>query len=317
MQDMLNSLLTILAVLAMAPAPQVKMEPMEMYGLNIPKSPVLASVFSQNDAKAALPQKKDANDLGVKHSGESAFVADVASAGVLYAYKPHDVHPIASLTKLMTALVVMESSVGLEGDLGLIPSDFEKESRDTLMSGDVISREDALKALMVGSINELGNAFARSSGMTRTEFVERMNQKAAEMNLVSLHFVDPTGLDEGNRGSAADIAALLTIAVREPKIREAMQIEFVILTTKIGKQYTIDTTNLLMYSYLNKAPYKIIGAKTGSLPTSGYNLAQVTQNENGDEVVAVLLGSRNHFARYDDVKALTAWAFDAYTWHRQ
>jgi D-alanyl-D-alanine carboxypeptidase len=134
------------------------------------------------------------------------------------------------------------------------------------------------------------------------------------LGLNSLHFVDPTGLDEGNRGNAADIAALLTIAIRQAEIREAMQEPFVILTTKTARQYTIDSTNLLMSSYLNKAPYRIIGAKTGSLPNTGYNLAQVTSNGDGDEVVTVLLGSNNHFSRYSDVKALTAWAFDAYRW---
>ena len=60
---------------------------------------------------------------------------------------------------------------------------------------------------------------------------------------------------------------------------------------------------------------KIVGAKTGSLPEAGYCLAQVTRNKEGHEVVAVLLDSDNHFSRYSDVKALTYWAFDSFTWN--
>jgi len=312
---MLNNLFALLAVLAIAPASEVEVHPIQMYGLSVPVEPLLVQVseIKREDVKLP-PVKKDKNDLGVLHTGKSAFVADVETAGVLYANKPHDVHSIASLTKLMTALVVFESGVDMEEDVVLAREDFDRESRSTLRIGDAIPRKDAMRALMIGSINELGNAFARTSGMNRTEFVERMNDKAQELGLKSIKFVDPTGLDEGNVGSAADVAALLTIALRKQEIKDAMQEDFMILTTKVGRQYTIDTTNLLMFSFLNDAPYRIIGAKTGSLPTTEYNLAQVTQNGDGDEVVTVLLGSNNHFERYKDVKALTAWAFDAYTW---
>lgn len=311
---MMNSLLAILAVLAMAPKPDLAIDPMRMYGLGTPVDSNLVQAAKIEKTVVLPPQKKDENNLGIQHSGKSAFVADVESAGVLYAHKPHDVYSIASLTKLMTAIVVLDLDVDLEERVTLVREDFDTQSRSTLRIGDSIPRRDLLNALMVGSVNEVGNAFARTSGVTYPEFIELMNNKAEELNLHSLRFTDPTGLDEGNLGSAADVAALLTIAVREPEIRQAMQKEFVILTTQTGRQYTINTTNLLMYSYLNKAPYKIIGAKTGSLPTTGYNLAQVTESPAGEQVVTVLLGSNNHFARYDDVKALTAWAFDAYIW---
>ncbi|MBD3281556.1 hypothetical protein GF391_02305 [Candidatus Uhrbacteria bacterium] len=311
---MLNSLFAILAVLAMVPAPEADIHPMRMYGLSTPVEPQLVRAAQIEDKRILPPVKKDRNDLGILHSGKSAFVADVDSAGVLYAYKAHDKHSIASLTKLMTALVVLEQDLDMDEDIVLIREDFDTEVRSTLRIGDAIPRKDAFRALIVGSVNELGNALARTSGMSRVEFVERMNERANEMNLPSLVFTDPTGLDESNQGNAADVAALLTIAIREQEISDAMAENFTILTTAVGRQYTIDTTNLLRFSYLNEAPYRILGAKTGSLPTTGYNLAQVTQNGRGNEVVTVLLGSNNHFSRYDDVKALTAWAFDAYLW---
>jgi D-alanyl-D-alanine endopeptidase (penicillin-binding protein 7) len=315
---MLGSLFALLAALSMAPALDNSIHPAWMYGLSTPVEPRLVQINQQttNSNIVLPPKKKDDKDLGVVHTGKSVFAADVKSSGILFSYKPHDVHSIASLTKLMTALVVLESDQALDGEMVFVNEDFPRESRATFRIGDTVTRKDLFRALLVGSTNEAANILARGTGMTRAEFVEKMNQKAAELNLNSLKFIDPSGLDYGNQGNAADVAALLTIAIGKSQIREAMQeTSFTIITIQ-NKEYIIDPTNLLVFSYLNKSPYKIIGAKTGSLPITGYNLAQVTRNEQGNEVVVVLLGSDNHYARYRDVKAITAWAFDAYNWNK-
>ncbi|MFZ6014913.1 MAG: D-alanyl-D-alanine carboxypeptidase family protein [Patescibacteria group bacterium] len=315
---MMGYLLSLLAVMSMAKAPSPEADPVFLYGGNIP---IEFSLLKNNTKdsenvilRAELPVKKDARDLGVAHTGQSAFVADVKSAGVLYAHKPHDVHSIASLTKLMTAMVALEANDNLEEEIVFVKEDFDPTVRSELRINDNITRDQVLSALLVGSVNEAANALARNSGMTREEFILRMNQKAREMGLQSLVFTEPTGLDAGNKGNAADVAGLLTAAIRNKDIYDRMQSDLIIITTKFGRQYKIDTTNLLRTSYLNQEPYRIIGAKTGSLPAAGYCLAQVTQNADGNQVVAVLLGSDNHFSRYQDVKALTAWAFDAYRW---
>jgi D-alanyl-D-alanine carboxypeptidase len=73
-------------------------------------------------------------------------------------------------------------------------------------------------------------------------------------------------------------------------------------------------TNNLLSSYLNQDPYKIIVGKTGSLPEAGYCLGQVTRLPGGHEVIAVVLGSDNHFSRFQDVKALTGWAAETFRW---
>ncbi len=307
-----------MAALSMTPAMENSIHPVWMYGLNTPVEPRLVHVNQQfNNTKIVLPpKKKDINDLGVVHTGKSVFVADVKSSGILFTYKPHDVHSIASLTKLMTALVVLEHDPELGGELVFLNEDFPKESRSTFRVGDTVTRRDLFRALLVGSTNEAANILARGTGLTRAEFVEKMNAKAVELNLVSLKFTDPSGLDYGNQGNAADVAALLTTVIGKPEIREVMQESSLTIKTAQEKEYIIEPTNLLIYSYLNKSPYKIIGAKTGSLPITGYNLAQVTRNEQGNEVVVVLLGSDNHFARYTDVKAITAWVFDAYDWNK-
>ncbi|MFA6099948.1 MAG: hypothetical protein WC750_03655 [Patescibacteria group bacterium] len=314
---MLQNLLGIMAIMAMAPAPSPRLDPVLIYGQNVPIQAVLVAPASSAPLEVrpfVPPKKKNLKNLGVATSGKSVFLADVASGGILYAKRPHDVHPIASITKLMTALVIMESNKKLDGDLTFVESDFDHESKPIFEVGDAISRNDAMRALLVGSVNAAGEALARTSGLSREAFITRMNSKAEELNLNSMNFVEPTGLKSGNQGDAADVAALITIALRNTVIRGVLDEPEVTVKTKAGKEVKVESTNLLLTSFLNKPPYKIIGAKTGSLPEAGYCMAQVTRDAKGHEVVAVLLGSDNHFSRYRDIKSLTGWAFDSFNW---
>ncbi|HPN14730.1 MAG TPA: hypothetical protein PLF71_01245 [bacterium] len=320
---MFHNLFGLLAVMAMAPAPTPFISPVQMYGQSVPVQPVLAvqnrylpAAGEVKKTFVAPPVKKNNKNIGPKTTGKSVFVADVASGGVLFGQAQHDVLPIASLTKLMTALVVLESEAGLEGDLTFSNFDFDRQSKNVFLAGDVISKKDAMRALLIGSVNSSASALAGSTGLSRQEFVERMNQKAKELNLPSLYFVEPTGLDPGNKGSAADVAALITIVLRREEIRDILDDPSADIKTADGRQYIIKSTNLLLPTYLNKTPYKITGAKTGSLPEAGFCMAQVTRNADGNEVVAVLLGSDNHFSRYNDIKALTGWAFESFTWSK-
>lgn len=259
------------------------------------------------------PTKRRPESLGVGTTSRAAFVADVATGNVLYAKKPHEVMPIASLTKLMTAMVVSDANLKMDEPLTFTEGDMTTESKDVFAPGDTITREDALRALLIGSVNEAGNLLARTT-MDRGAFIKKMNEKAASLRLASPTFVDPTGLSPGNKANAADVAAMLSIAMAYPALRDIASQPSVTVTTAAGKKIFVKSTNLLLGTFLNKSPYTVVGAKTGSLPEVGFNMAQITKNEKGHEVVAVELGSANHFSRYQDVKALTAWAFDVWEW---
>lgn len=266
--------------------------------------------------RARLPEppiKRRPESMGVGTSARSAFVADVATGHVLFAKKPHEVLSIASLTKLMTAMVVLDANLKMDESLTFAQEDMPIESRDVFAPGDTITRGDALRALLIGSVNEAGNLLARTT-MDREAFVKKMNEKAKALRLASPVFVDPTGLSSANKASAADVAAMLTIAMAYPELREMAAQPSVTVKTEAGKQVVIKSTNLLLNTFLNKTPYTVVGAKTGSLPEVGYNMAQITKDEKGHEIVAVELGSANHFSRYQDVKALTTWAFDVWEW---
>lgn len=277
------------------------------------------SVIASRELPRA-PVKKRKDSLGILTTAKSALVVDVGSGSVLFAKNANAERPIASLTKLITAMVVLDQ--GLNGDekITLEAGDFEREGRPSLEPGDSMTRKEAFRALLVESVNELANAFARTSPEGRAAFVEAMRAKAATLGLSKAVFLDPTGINPKDRASAADVAMMIRAALAYPEIRElggAGQYDLKVANqASAGGNRTIKIkpTNNLVTSYLNAKPYRIVAAKTGSLPEAGFNLAQVTKHPAGQQVIVVILGSGNHFARFQEVKGLTQWAFDAYEW---
>lgn len=260
-----------------------------------------------------VPQKKDVTRVGVQTTSRSVFIADAKTGAVLFERRAHDVVPIASLTKLMTAMVFLDTKPDLNAPLTILEEDIADEGKSVFAPGDVMTQGQALEALLVGSVNTAGNALARVS-LGREAFVNAMNEKTQALRLSSPVFVEPTGLDARNRANAADVAALLTTAMSYPEIRAVSAKPQSVVTTESGHTYALPSTNLLLTTFLNKKPFQIVGAKTGSLPEAGYCMAQITRDADGNEVVVASLGSVNHFSRYQDVKAATAWAFDTYRW---
>jgi D-alanyl-D-alanine carboxypeptidase len=259
------------------------------------------------------PVKKDPANLGVDTTSRAVFVADAKTGVVLYAKRAHDVMPIASLTKLMTAMVYLDTKPDLDATVMIQEGDIDEEGSPIFSAGDVMTQRQALEAMLVGSVNTAANALARVS-LGKEAFVAAMNEKAKALNLTSPTFVEPTGLDPLNKASAADVAAMLSTAMGYSDVKALITKSQSAFKTQGGHSYAIPTTDLLLTSYLNKDPYRILGAKTGSLPAAGYCMALLTRDADDHEVVVASLGSVNHFARFQDVKAATAWAFDAYEW---
>lgn len=286
--------------------------------LNSPADAQAALRVSLPNAKPALarpapPKKIRPESVGMRTSAQCAFVADVASGAVLYAKDPHRVLPIASLTKLMTAMVFLDQHPDLSRTVTVTDEDDDAETKQIFATGEVLTYEDVLRSMLVGSVNMSANILARTT-LGRDAFIAAMNKKAEALRLKSPHFVDPSGLDSDNRANAADVAAILSHALAYPEIQEFSQEREVLVHGKL-KDYKIKSTNLLITSYLNQRPYAIVAAKTGSLPAVGFNMAQVTKNADGHKIVVVELGSGNTFSRFQDIKALTTWAFDTYQWN--
>lgn len=259
------------------------------------------------------PRKKDQASFGVETTARAALVMDVASGEVLYEKDAEAAYPIASLTKLVTAMTVIDRKEDMDEIITILAEDDPKEGRAVFPEGERFTRRELLEGLLVGSVNIAGNALARESG--GQEFIRAMNERARRIGMSQATFVDPTGLNSQNQASAHDVALILRTALSYPEIREITHKDKIELRGRAtNKPYVIKSTNLLLDSFLNQGPYQILAGKTGSLREAGFCLAQATRDKQGHEVIAVVLGSNNHFSRFQDAKALTSWTFQTFDW---
>lgn len=272
--------------------------------------PVAKYVAVTNEA----PVKKNQATLGIDVDAKAAVVMDVASGQMLYEKDSHVAVPIASLSKLITAMVFLDGKPDFNSQITFTPADVASEGKTVIPTGEVMTKQEVLQALLIGSVNEAANVLARTSG-GREGFVAAMNRKARSIGMEHAVFYDPSGLDARNKASARDIALALRAALSYPELRETTETSSVTIASRTSnRKYKIQTTNLLLASDLNRAPYHIVAAKTGTLPEAGFCMAQATKDQNGHEVIAVILGGASHFSRFQDVKALTYWTFQNFEW---
>jgi len=263
------------------------------------------------------PIKKNADAYGMEVTAKAAVVIDVASGEPLFRKNADMVYPVASLTKLLTAMTFLDTKPNLQEEVEILPEDDPHEGKSVFAIHERLSKQDVLRSLLVGSVNASANALARSTG-SREAFIRAMNEKARALGMTRATFTDPVGLGADNQASAEEIALALRAALSYPEIREASAREEIEIKGRVnGRMYQVKTTNLLLKSFLNKDPYHVVAGKTGSLPEAGFCLAQATRDEAGHEVIAVVLGSENHFVRFQDAKALTAWAFMNFEWPKK
>lgn len=260
------------------------------------------------------PVKVDVTSLGVETSAVSAVVIDRASGAVLFEKNADRTRSIGSITKLMTAFVFLSGQPDLSLPARLEQQDIRIGGRIYLPVGEEVTVRDLLLASLVGSDNSATAALVRLSGMSEGDFVGRMNEAGAEMGLVSTTFRDATGLSPDNRSIAPDIAKLVDRILQEEIIKEATQQPSITITTSLGRSVTIEATDELLGTYLNKDPYKVLGGKTGYLPEAGYCLGTIISEAGGRELIVVVLGSETNQGRFQDVKALAGWAYQVYRW---
>jgi D-alanyl-D-alanine carboxypeptidase len=141
-----------------------------------------------------------------------------------------------------------------------------------------------------------------------------MNEAAAEIGLQSTTFVDPAGLSSDNRSVSSDLVRLLDHTLKNEVIREATELPEVMVTSASGRTYRIESTNDLLRSFINRPPFQLTGGKTGFLPEAGYCFGAVISENGAHEIIVVVLGSESEQSRFQDAKALAAWAYKVYDW---
>ncbi len=258
------------------------------------------------------PQRVYDDVLDIKITSKSALAIDSETGKILYQKNSQERLPIASITKLMTALVFLDHNPGWQKEFATIAQDRRNGGIIHLNTGEILTIRNLFYTALVASDNDAAIALARSTGLSQTQFVKEMNNKAKSLGLTSMHFTEPTGLDDDNRSAAEDVIKLLNLALANEDIKKATNLssyEFEVKNNDKTRLVKLVNTDLLLKSYLN-----IIGGKTGSLTEVGYNLAVKVKEKENEEIMIVTLGSQSNFERFQDVKAIADWIFDHYQW---
>jgi D-alanyl-D-alanine carboxypeptidase len=253
---------------------------------------------------------KSGQSLGIETKSESVYLFDWQKNKPIFFKNPEKILPLASLTKLMTALVIYDQKPNWDSWVKIQKSD-ERGSRNPLLfSGDEVKRVDLWNLMLIASSNEATIALIRSLGFSEKEFTRLMNQKAKELGLKSLVFEEPTGLNSLNRGSAREIARLAQVVFQIPKVRQTLLKTSCRFTPRGQKTRKAYATNLLLTSFLNKSPYYVIGGKTGYLEESQYNFVFAAGKKDGRELIGVILGNPTSEERFQEMKSLIYWGLE-------
>jgi len=232
-----------------------------------------------------------------------ALVLDQDTDEVLFSKNPQAVVPIASITKLMTALVVTEAKQPLEELITITQDDVdtEKHSRSRLVVGTTLTREEMLHLALMSSENRAAHALCRYYPGGLATCVGAMNKKAQELGMHDTRYVEPTGLSSQNQSSAHDLAALVKVAHDVPLIREmSTSPEYRVAVGRRNLQF--HTTNALV-----RSPQWDIGLqKTGYISEAGRCLVMQASLA-GRKLIMVFLDSAGKYSRIADAERVRRW----------
>ena len=265
----------------------------------------VASIVRIEPARASFGQMyglhNTVDSLDLKSS--VALVLDQDTNEVLFSKNSQAVLPIASLTKLMTALVVTEAKLPLDEMLTVTQDDVdtEKGSRSRLRVGTTLTREEMLHLALMSSENRAAHALGRYYPGGLDAFVEAMNSKASSLGMVDTHYVEPTGLSSRNQSSARDLAALVKAAHEHQIIRDfSTSPEYEVELGNRPAQFR--TTNSLV-----KSPLWEIGLqKTGYINEAGRCLVMQAKLA-GRQLIMVFLDSAGKYSRLGDAERVRRW----------
>ena len=256
-----------------------------------------------------LPQTASAADLDV--AGKSALLMDAATGTVLYEKNAHEKLAPASVTKVMTMLLIMEAidagKIGWDDTVTASEAAAAKGgSQIYLKVGETMSVTDMVKSIAVSSANDCACAMAEHIAGSETAFVAMMNARAAELGMNDTHFVNCTGLDDEAEAkehltSAHDIAIMSReLLVNHPDIKKFTTIW---MDTVRGGSFGLSNTNKLVRFYQG-----CTGLKTGFTSQAGYCLSASAQRD-GLELIAVVLGAESSQDRFNACKQMLDYGF--------
>ncbi len=233
----------------------------------------------------------------------AAYVYDNTTGKVLYAKNPDATMPVASLTKVMTAITALEMASST-GPIVITPEALQTEGDTGLLAGEQWNLQDLLTFSLVISSNDGAAAIASSMGMSKADFIKKMNEKSKSLKLKGTWFLNESGLDvstdmAGGYGTARDVATFMKYALdRYPTVMQATTQAMVTTTSLDGFIHPARNTNVL-----STTTTSFLAGKTGYSLLAGGNLSMIFRNKQGHIITAVILGS-TYDGRFNDMQKL-------------
>ncbi|MEI6650650.1 MAG: D-alanyl-D-alanine carboxypeptidase family protein [Candidatus Moraniibacteriota bacterium] len=275
-----------------------------------------------------LPIKKPGMGQFAVPTAYSAVLLDATTGRALFQQDANEHRAIASITKLMTTMIVVESVKNLDEPVTIQEDAVYAEGTrvgcprsgycvsERLHVGEKVSVRNLLKAALMNSANDAAIALAEHISGSQDAFAKKMNDRAAELGLENTHFCTPSGLElddaaaeENCYSSALDVAKIASYALHYDILWETMRLPGTTIPSTDGKyEHTIFNTDPLIGQYPN-----LVGTKTGFTPRAGYSLLAVAKDPASAKhiLIAVVL---NDPSRWQSVQSMLSWGFSAYEW---
>lgn len=252
-----------------------------------------SSARSLEGTVAVLRYKnEDAQLAALLGSSRALMVADT-QYHTYVAQNTQEQLPLASLTKLMTALVFLDARGAWNKKITIAAHDDTQPAKINFAVGDIVTVRDLFLSMLIGSKNNSAKALARSTGLDEKEFVKKMNQKARNFGMTQTVFQDVTGLSPKNRSTARDYYRLARVALQNSDIKRAVQTRshrVQVLNRK--KSFLVTTTDEMLDGKKN------VYGKTGYIQESGYNLVLLAEQKN-KPIIILVLGAPSSEQRFD------------------
>ena len=239
----------------------------------------------------------------------SAFVMDADTGTELFAKNANERLAIASITKIMTAMVVLRYKPNLAETITVSAAASKVSgSQMSLLENETMTSGNLMKGMLIHSANDAAYALAEGTFGDVDRFVDAMDRYATELGLTNTHFSNTYGADDvDNFSTARELAILTAHAMQNGTFRSIVSIQKTTVTDVTGKfKHGLENTNKLVGKYLN-----VVGVKTGTTDLAGEALVAAARGTSDQTVIVVLLNSPD---RFTEGKRLLDWALKAHTW---
>jgi len=224
--------------------------------------------------------------------------------------------PIASITKLMTALVFLENNPGWDKEYTITDADHVTGGHLNLFLGDRVTLKDLFYTSLVASDNGATLALVHATGLSEDDFVKKMNEQAKSLDLLKTHFADPVGLSDNNVATAREVTLLARAALSRKEIKDATTKSTYRFTTLDGRDKSVDSTDYLLSNSADNS-LRIMGGKTGYTEKAGYCFVGWFKDATGREFISTVLNAADKNVRFLESRKLATWALNNYDWSKK